>query len=223
MVAALVPERDMRGPGCDDRCQVVRAMVIGVFGRSELLLHSAEAHETYGRVSVGVVPSLAHDVVATGPLVVDLGSLQVWVHDRQIPLSATELRLLTLLARRLGQAVPYVEIARYVWAPTWGLLEAVESSNHTRHVLVNRLRKRLGEAGPLLVTLPNMGLRLERVPAGQPAPTPCRVYPILDRWSTNWDRCRGCGRTDRPHNGRGYCTGCHHTPRDQRFADRASS
>lgn len=35
------------------------------------------------------------------------------------------------------------------------------------------------------------------------------VMAAANRWSRDYDCCRNCTRTDRPHNARGYCTACY--------------
>lgn len=47
--------------------------------------------------------------------------------------------------------------------------------------------------------------------AAEPEPEPIVVVVLAagGRWAKAWDRCRGCGLTDRPHWGRGLCGRCH--------------
>lgn len=210
MAAVMIPERGFRSPGCDARCQVVRAFVAGVFGRSELLLHDPAAHEAFGRVLGAVVGASEGYVVRTGPLAVDLFRSSVAVDGRPVLLTATEWRLLVVLARRAGILVAYDEVTALVWGPT-ALEVKREIWQHTVRATVCRLRAKLRPADTLIRSELGLGLRLEVIPLD--APPPARVHPttirLAGRWSFDWTACRSCGRTDRPHNGRGWCTSCH--------------
>lgn len=206
----IVPEREMRGSGCDDRCRVIKVIVAGVFGRSELLLHSTDAHEEYGRLMGQATASENGHTVLTGRLAVDLASLEVTIDGRSVSLSPTEMKLLTLVARFVGTVVPYAVIMASVWGPEWTGMAA----QRVRQVTLNRLRSRLRPEGELLVTVTGMGLRLDQIPIGNlPRHEITRSRPMLKTWSRDWPSCRNCGRTSLPHNSRGYCTGCYQQQR----------
>lgn len=211
MVAALahpqaIPERGWRGPGCDERCQVVKAILTGVFGRSELLLHDPEPHEAYGRGQAGLVVE-DNRIVETGRLAVDLGRLSATVDGHPVALPPTQLRMLVVLARRIGLTIglddvvglafgeAYLQTPRPVW-------------RHLLNVNLARLRRQLGVAGDLVVRVPDIGLRLEALAPGEDAPPLGRTSALHGRWALAWDACRRCTRTDRYHNGHGYCTAC---------------
>lgn len=219
MVAEIAPERGWRGPGCDDRCKVIQALIPGRFGRSELLLHSPDVHEEYGR-ALGSCGAARH-VVTTGCLTLDLARLDVAVNDRPLEMTPTELRLLVALARRVGSTIYRQDLIALVWGSE--CLETPAAAEHMLHVALARLRRKIFPASDLIVTLPGIGVRLEAVAPGAPLPTTRRTTKLNGRWALDWERCRDCGRTDRQHNGRGYCTACHHRGLEQQARKRVTS
>lgn len=212
MIAALAPERDMRGPGCDDRCHVVKALVPGVFGRSELMLHNAEAHEQYGRRMGDSV--VTDRVIETGRLTVDLASLEVAIDGRPVTLTPGDLRLLLTLARHVGVAVEHDDLIRLVWGEEFVFGPAV-NRRHMLTIAAYRLRRKLYPEDGLIVTIPGIGLRLEALPARAPSRRRPRRSVLNGRWAVAWEACRRCGRTDRAHNSHGYCSACQKCARAQ--------
>jgi DNA-binding winged helix-turn-helix (wHTH) protein len=208
--ASSAPERDFRGPGCGADCRVVRALLPGVFGRSDFLLHDPEAHEAYGRRSV---PEREPDVLLTGPLCFDFERLAAYVDGRFARLTATELRIVRALARRPGRLVEVPHLVADVWGPGWAAGLAWENGAHILRVNVSRTRAKLGPAAYLLVTVTGLGYRLEL-----DAPTVTRPSPelalALERQRVLWaprlglDGCLDCGRSDVSHYGGGRCTRC---------------
>lgn len=202
MVAALIPERDMRGPGCDDRCRVVRVFQAGVFGRQELLLHAPDTHERWGRLQMGGARET--EVVRTGRLEFDRDRLLVRVDGRQIHLTATEAGIMVCLAHHLDRVVPYTALLQAVW----GLELFGSSERHLVRATVGRLRAALGPlAGGLIQTSVGIGMRLLALPVGDEPPH-IRGSRLQGRWSLAADRCADCGGTDSPHYGRGLCNRC---------------
>lgn len=200
MDAALVPERDWRGPGCDHRCQVIEALVPGVFGRSELLLHDADAHEEYGRWQASPSAWVGRHTVITGPLSVNLSSLAVAVDGQPVCLTRTELRILCVLARRVGEAASYEELLELLWGP------GDRGERHLLRVNIARLRAKLGPARSLIVTLLGSAYRLDSLAPGLSAPRPATtLYAPSGRWARHWTACRGCGSTTSRHRARGFC------------------
>ena len=205
----IAVERDVRRPDCDKRCTVVRALIPGVFGRSELLLHDPDAHVEYGRLLAG--PDVAPRVLVTGPLSIDLRSLVVRLDGMSVHLAEGELRLLMLLAGRAGVAVEVADIMRALW-PT----DDVSSFRILRHSLdavVFRLRQRLRHAGGVIARAGFGRLRLDIYAPDAAIPDVGRGIRG-GRWALNWDACRRCGRVSVPHNGRGYCVACYARLRD---------
>lgn len=209
MLAEIAPsERDFRGPGCTDACHVERVLRPGVFGRSDLLLHDPEAHEAFGRSCEGMAGT-----VTTSGLVFNIDSLTVTVDGRAVILSSTELKLLVILARRIGRVVWDEDLVRWGLGAQWLDLGAA-SYIHNLRVAVSRLRGRLRPYGGLVVRIPAIGVRLDALPPD--APAPAHAWNALARrriprgaWSIAWASCRACGRTDRLHKGRGWCSRCY--------------
>lgn len=174
MVAQMVPERDFRLPGCGDGCHVVKAIVAGVFGRSELLIHDPEDHELYGAASAlqsGIMlPALGR--VATGRLEVNLFTREASVDGRPLWLTPNEVALLQYLAERLGRLCPRREIASAVWP--WRDFDGHNDQYHLLRVNMARIRAKLGEqAADLLVTRCGVGYLLQAIePGALPPPVP---------------------------------------------------
>lgn len=193
---------------------MVRALVPGVFGRSDLLLHDVRAHERYGRLQAGGGAPL----LVTGPLQLDLDGCGVTVDGTAVRLAAVELRLLFALAVRPGHWTRTDDLAVSVWGRSI-LDEPPSSYRHTTRVTMARLRKRLYPAGGLISTFPGVGYRLEVIDPGVSAPSGEANYWLrVDGWAVNWDACRVCGLIDLPHAGGGCCTSCQGrtTPRPHR-------
>jgi DNA-binding winged helix-turn-helix (wHTH) protein len=206
----LAPERDFRGPGCGVDCRVLRALLPGQFGRSDILLHDPGAHEDFGRRSAGWRPD-ATDVFATGRLTVDLLRWEASVDGVLVRLSPTELKLLRALAARAGSVVTPRDLYREIWGVPYDDRHGRGGNAHLIRVSISRLRRRLGPAETLVRTVSGIGYRLEIVEPGlTPPPQPghpgCR--PRLTTWARDWTACRGCGTTESAHKGHGYCWPC---------------
>lgn len=199
---AVVRERTFRGPGCSDSCQVVKAFMPGVLGRSELLLHEPEAHERYGLL-LGSHGDGVADTVETGLLSVNLATFDVSVDGQPVSLTATETKVTLYLARRVGQTCSRDEVVTAVWGSHARLGRSEDS--HLLGVNVCRLRHKLGPAGALIVTMVGRGYRLLSVAPGEAAPPSGLVGRLLGVWSRSWAVCRGCGTTKQRHHWRGYC------------------
>jgi two-component system KDP operon response regulator KdpE len=95
-------------------------------------------------------------VLEAGALRVDLARREVTLEGREVRLTPTEFKLLTLLARHAGKVLTHRQILKEVWGPN-----ATEA--HWVRVHMAELRKKL-EADParprLLVTEPGVGYRL---------------------------------------------------------------
>lgn len=203
---------DGRRPGCGPGCRRIQALLPGVFGRSSLLLHDPGDHEWYGEHLVR-----GHDgpaaLVVTGRLVVDLERLQAQVDGRDIYCTPNEVRLLRALARRIGRTVEHVTLLCEVWGIDGNDRTTRMANRHLLRVTTARLRRRLGAAGTLLVTLAGLGYRLELAEAGTtlPPPTahPCGWAAPLASWSRRFDRCVRCGTSSIPHKAKGTCSTCY--------------
>jgi DNA-binding response OmpR family regulator len=99
-------------------------------------------------------------VVRSGPLRVDLKTLEMRLDSVPLSLTATELKILLYLVKRLGHACWHQEILEAVWGTTW----RSEHNSHMLRVSMSRLRAKLGgvETG-LLATVTGIGYRLEEI------------------------------------------------------------
>ena len=153
----------MRGPGCTDFCRVVAAIVPGVFGRTELLLHDARSHEAFGRSQVVTGGLGTHDI-ATGPLLIRPFAREVYVDGEAVYLTPKEWAIVDVLARNVGALVPGSHILFSVWG------EMYWDEYHLLRVNMARIRTKLGAAKPLLETRFGMGYVLRLVPYAGPTP-----------------------------------------------------
>lgn len=160
----IAPEREFRGPGCTDFCRVVAAIVPGVFGRTELLLHDARSHEAFGRAQV-VSPGglMSHDI-ATGPLLIRPLTMEAYVDGKSLRLTPNEWKILAVLARNIGGVVSREHILHEVWG------ESYWAEYHLLRVNIARVRAKLGPAMPLLETRPVRGYLLRIEPYTGPLP-----------------------------------------------------
>jgi len=96
-------------------------------------------------------------VIAVDRLRIDLARREVTVGERAVRLTATEYRLLVLLARNAGRVLTHRQILQEVWGPGHA------GETHTVRVHMAELRKKIEEnpARPkLLLTEPGVGYRL---------------------------------------------------------------
>jgi len=189
-----------RTPGCGAQC-------------GDRFGHDPATHEAYGAEQERVARARVTGVT-TGILTVDLAGAKAIVDGREIFPSARPWAMLALLASRVGEIVSYNDIVRTVWGDGW--LSTPAESRHNISITANRLRGVLGEAGPLLVTRPNVGLGLIALPIGDMSGLEEQASCLRTRWALRWDACRRCERTDRSHEGWGYCSSCVGTVRRQR-------
>ncbi len=92
--------------------------------------------------------------IQIGELNIDLVARRVLVGESDLHLTRTEYAILAELAHRLDAIVTHDELITQVWGPEY------RGSNHYLHTYVGRLRKKLGEYGELLETVPGMGYNL---------------------------------------------------------------
>ena len=94
--------------------------------------------------------------VALNGVDVEIRGLLALVGGEEVWLTERERGVLAMLARRPGVVVPKAELLRRVWCSN-----GVDGADgHAVEVAVGRLRRRLGAAGPGLVTVPRRGYRL---------------------------------------------------------------
>lgn len=92
--------------------------------------------------------------IQIGKLCIDLGARRVFIDENDLHLTRTEYALLSELANRMDAIVTHDELVTSVWGPEY------RGSNHYLHTYFGRLRKKLGEYGVLLETVPGMGYNL---------------------------------------------------------------
>lgn len=197
----IAPERDFRGPGCDARCEVVRAIVPGRFGRLELLLHDPASHEAYGRRLAGPVDERPRTIEA-GPIVVDQALLRVLVDGRDVRLTRLEWDILSYLAERLGD----IPTQRAIVSAVWGAEIPDYYHFRTLRSHLTRIRAKLAPYQAHIWTRTAVGYGL----FDRPQPPALRFARRLPdgRWARWWERCACCGRTDHSHWARGRCQRC---------------
>ena len=94
------------------------------------------------------------DVQEIGPLKIDRTAHRVTVDGREVELTPTEYKLLTLLAERKGRVQPRTMLLEVVWDA------APDIQTRTVDMHVQRLRAKLGGAGELIETVRGFGYRL---------------------------------------------------------------
>ena len=92
--------------------------------------------------------------VQIGELRIDLEARRVFVGKSDLHLTRTEYAILAELANHLDAIVTHDELITRVWGPEY------RGSNHYLHTYLGRLRKKLGDYGELLETVPGMGYNL---------------------------------------------------------------
>jgi two-component system copper resistance phosphate regulon response regulator CusR len=95
-------------------------------------------------------------VLRTGRLTFDPVTRVVAVDGRELPLTATEIRILELLLRRSPAVVDRKSIAEHAWAD-----ETEPLGSNAIDVQLSRLRAKLPDAGVRIVTVRGAGYRLE--------------------------------------------------------------
>lgn len=94
------------------------------------------------------------DVQEIGPLRIDRTAHRVTVDGRDVELTPTEFKLLTLLVERKGRVQPRNMLLEIVWEA------APDIQTRTVDMHVQRLRAKLGGAGDLIETVRGFGYRL---------------------------------------------------------------
>ncbi|HWQ04857.1 MAG TPA: response regulator transcription factor [Longilinea sp.] len=119
------------------------------FGHEELLARvRAFLRRTY--VSAKTIDTR----IQIGELSIDLEARRVLVGENDLHLTRTEYAILAELAHHLDAIITHDELLTQVWGPEY------RGSNHYIHTYLGRLRKKLGEYGDLLETVPGMGYNL---------------------------------------------------------------
>jgi phosphate regulon transcriptional regulator PhoB len=93
------------------------------------------------------------DTLRVGQIVIDLPRHQVLAHGKPVDLTATEFRLVTVLAQRRGRVQSREQLLRDVWEYD----TAIDTRTVDTHV--RRLREKLGRAADILETVRGIGYR----------------------------------------------------------------
>ncbi len=119
------------------------------FGQEELLARvRAFLRRSY-------VSAKANDTrIQIGELNIDLEARRVFVGENDLHLTRTEYAIFAELAHHIDAIITHDELLTRVWGPEY------RGSNHYLHTYLGRLRKKLGEYGELLETVPGMGYNL---------------------------------------------------------------
>lgn len=119
------------------------------FGQEELLARvRAFLRRSYSE------PNIPATKVQIGELRIDLDARRVFIGEEDLHLTRTEYAILAVLAQHMDAIVTHDELIVQVWGP------AYRGSNHYLHNYLGRLRKKLGDYGKLLETVPGMGYNL---------------------------------------------------------------
>jgi two-component system phosphate regulon response regulator PhoB len=97
------------------------------------------------------------DVRRIGPIQIDSTAHKVTVDGREVDLTPTEFKLLSLLAERKGRVQPRNLLLESVWEA------APDIQTRTVDMHVQRLRAKLGPAGDLIETVRGFGYRIKNV------------------------------------------------------------
>ena len=89
--------------------------------------------------------------IQIGELLIDLEARRVFIAAQDLHLTRTEYNVISELAHRMDTIVTHNELITRVWGLEY------RGSNHYLHTYLGRLRKKMGEYGELLETVPGMG------------------------------------------------------------------
>jgi len=92
--------------------------------------------------------------IQIGELTIDLDARRVLISGADLHLTRTEYAVIAALAHRMDAIVTHDELLVQVWGQEY------RGSNHYLHTYLGRLRRKLGEYGDLLETVPGMGYNL---------------------------------------------------------------
>jgi len=90
-----------------------------------------------------------------GPLVIDLDKFEVIAGGAKADLTATEFKILQLLASRPGWVFTRDQILDFLWGQEKAVID------RTVDVHIRNLREKLGEAGSLIKNIRSVGYKLE--------------------------------------------------------------
>ena len=126
----------------------------------ELVLRVRAILRRRGEAEPAPEPEPAGQIVFD-PLRVDEAAHRVWVGSDEVPLTATEFKLLVTLARRAGRVQTRGTLLEDVWDMPPDL------NTRTVDTHVKRLREKLGAAERFIETVRGVGYRFNAVPAAE--------------------------------------------------------
>jgi DNA-binding response OmpR family regulator len=141
IIAALDDEQDILELGADD--YVTKPFSVKeLVARIHAVLRRPGAGEDGPRISVGT-------------LVIDLDKFAVAVAGRKVELTATEFKILQLLASRKGRVFSRDQILDFLWGNEKAVID------RTVDVHIRNLREKLDEAAVLVKNIRGVGYKLE--------------------------------------------------------------
>jgi len=99
-------------------------------------------------------PANEETVLTCGAIAIDRSRMEVTVHGKPVDLTATELKLLSLLAERRGR----VQSRETLLDEVWGYETAIDTRTVDTHI--RRLREKLGNAAECIETVRGFGYRI---------------------------------------------------------------
>ena len=93
--------------------------------------------------------------IAVGTLVIDSSKFEVTVAGTKVDLTATEFKILQLLASRKGRVFSRDQILDFLWGSEKAVID------RTVDVHIRNLREKLGEAASLIKNIRGVGYKLE--------------------------------------------------------------
>lgn len=93
--------------------------------------------------------------IMIGPLVIDLEKFTVTVGGERVDLTATEFKILQLLASRPGRVFSRDQVLDHLWGSEKAVID------RTVDVHIRNLREKLGPAAPLIKNIRGVGYKLE--------------------------------------------------------------
>lgn len=92
--------------------------------------------------------------IQIGDLKIDLEARRVFIKEIDLHLTKTEYAIMAALTQHMDAIMTHDELLTQVWG------EEYRGSSHYLHTYLGRLRKKLGEFGDILETVPGMGYNL---------------------------------------------------------------
>jgi len=109
---------------------------------------------------LSAAPIAAGSLLTAGPITVDRSAHRVMLNDAEVPLTATEFRLLVTLLERRGRVQSRAQLLESVWDAQ------PDIQTRTVDMHVQRLRTKLGDEGHRIETVRGFGYRFATAEAG---------------------------------------------------------